>query len=126
DNHVARLNLVLLYRSKSVFFAVEHLRRSGERFIALAGHFEYAAIRSKIASQDEEAAGFLERMVDRPDHLLPGGFLNPRGFFSDRAAGDRQAVALNLLGFRQTLGQKAHAARSIEIVCDKPAAGFKI
>ena len=62
--------------------------RAGPRcmLLVVAGHLDHAAFRREDAAQNHQAAGRLQRLVERPDHLLPGRFLRLRGLFARRCA----------------------------------------
>ena len=61
-----------------VLLALEHARRARWCVRSWPGHLHDAALRGEVAAQDHEAAGLLQRIVERPHDLLAGRLLAPR------------------------------------------------
>ena len=58
-----------------VLLALEDARRAAVLHALVAGELHDAALGREVAAQDREAAGRLERVVQRPDDLLALGLL---------------------------------------------------
>ena len=74
--------------------AVEHARRADVAAALVAGELHHAAVRREVAAQDREAAGRLQRIVERAHDALSGGLLGLGGVLADRPAGDRLRVVV--------------------------------
>ena len=77
----------------------------------MAGELDDAALGREVAAQDREAAGRLERVVERADDLL--ALRSPaasRGVLADRAAGDGLRVLVQEPELQQALGDDGDAA----------------
>ena len=88
--------------------------------------FDDAAFRSKIALENCQSAGRLERLVRRADHILPRSFLRFVGFFADGARAGRHSGAIEHSQVRQTLGEQAGAAGGRVIGCHVASAGLQV
>src|SRR5271168_3032382 len=75
----------------------------------------HAALRREIASQDDEAAGRLDRIADGADDLLSPRLRSVQRFLSQRLPGYVQATAVDQPGIDQAPGQQSAAARRVII-----------
>ncbi len=73
------------------------------------------AIRSDVALEDDEAAGFLDRIVDRDDHFLTGRLDRVGGFGLEGDAAGGHQIAAQLAAFDHPLGDQRGSAGFVEI-----------
>ena len=76
----------------------------------MAGELDDAALGREVAAQDREAAGRLDRVVERADDLLARGLVGLGGVLADRLAGDGGRVLVQQAGLLQALGDDGDPA----------------
>ena len=76
-DHVVRPDLAARHRGHGVFLAVEHARRTAVLLLVVSGQLDHAAFGRERSAQNGQAAGRLERLVERPDHFLARAFPSP-------------------------------------------------
>ena len=77
----------------------------------VAGDLDHAALGGEVAAQDHQAAGLLQRIVERADDLLALGLGRRVGLLADRAAGDGDRVAVQQPGLVEALGEQRRCRR---------------
>ena len=92
----------------------------------VAGELHDAAVGGEVAAQDREAAGGLDRVVERADDLLALGLLRLGGVLADRAAGDGHRVLVEAAELLQALDDDGHAAGLVQVGGDVAAAGLEV
>ena len=92
----------------------------------MAGELDDAAVGREVAAQDRQAAGGLDRVVERAHDALALGLVGLAGVLADRAAGDRDRVLVQQAGVEQALGDELVAAGRVEVGGDVPAAGLEV
>ena len=76
----------------------------------MTGHFDHTAFGRKIAFQNYQAAGGLERVAFYADDLLARRFFSLGSFFSERASRDGEAVATKQPCFKHALCEERSTA----------------
>src|SRR5690606_17295465 len=89
--------------------------RSAVMDTLMAGYFDHAPVRGEVALQDDEPAGRLEWVVERPYHRLAGGFLRLRRLLRDRATRDRRKVARDEPTVEQSLEDEGTRCRLVQV-----------
>ena len=65
--------------------------------------------------QDDEAAGFLQRLIERSDDLLAGSFFRLAGFFGESSSGHGHRRSLREFSVEQALGDDRDAAGFVDV-----------
>ena len=105
DDDVAGLDLLGADRVVAGRLRVEDAGRSAVLAALVAGELDHAAVGRQRAVQDRQAAGRLERRLERDDDLLAGRLDGVRRDLGDRPAVDGRRVAVEEPG---PLEQLAH------------------
>ena len=92
----------------------------------ISRNFHYATFRGEIAFKDNQSAGGLERIGQRPHYFLSGRFVRHLSGLGDRLAGHCHGIGMNEVAVHQSLGDELNATGFVQIVCDKTAARFEI
>ena len=102
--------------------------RAGPAVMAslVAGELHDAALGREVAAEDRDAAGLLDRVVDRPDHFLAGRLVGLVGLLADRLAGDRRGVLVQEAELLQALGQDGGAAGGVQVGGDEAPARLEV
>src|ERR1035437_9655601 len=125
--HIAVLIFLVLDRVEAGFLAVEAARRAGEpERRRHAGHFHDGAFRREIALHADHAAGRQQRLVGRRHHVLIRVPFHVFHVLGNRAAGDRQAIAMHEAVIEQRFHEQGHAAGFEHILGNITAARFQI
>ena len=87
--------------------------RAGPAVVAalVAGELDDAALGREVAAQDRQAAGRLDRVVERSDDVLALGLGGVAGVLADRLAGDGDRVLVEQPGLVQALEHDAARRR---------------
>src|SRR5882762_6106807 len=115
DDHVVGLDLPGLHGLERVFLALEHAGRAAMEVALLTRDLGHASVGGEIAPEDREPALGLERIGQRPDHLLARRLARGPRFLADRPAGDGRRVAVDEPGLEQPLGDDSHAAGVVHL-----------
>src|ERR1700690_1270887 len=125
--NVAVLILLVLDRIEAGFLAVETARRSAElERRRHAGDFHDRAFGGKIAFHADHTAGRQQRLICRAHHVLVRVPFHALHVLGDGAAGDGQAIAVQIAVGEQCLHQIRHAPSLEHILGDITAARFQI
>src|SRR5207247_2203397 len=101
DDHVARLDRAPGDGGHRVLLALEDARRTAVGRALVAGHLHYAALGGEVAPEDDEAAGRLERPLERRDDLLPGRLDRAGRLLGEGAGARRERASLDQAGRHQ-------------------------
>src|SRR3954447_20069338 len=126
DDDVAGLDLALRHGGHRRFLVLEHGRGALVVDPLVAGELHDAAVGREVAAQDREAAGGLDRVVDRADDDLALGLLRLGGVLADRAAGDGHRVLVEPAELLQALDDDGDAAGLVQVGGDVAAAGLEV
>ena len=111
---------------EALLLGVEHARRAAVVQALVAGELHDAAVRREVAAQDRQAAGRLERALDRDDDLLPRR-LDDRGRdLAERAAVDGRRVAVHEPRLQQLARDERDAAGGVQVGGDEAAARLDV
>jgi hypothetical protein len=92
DDDVAALDPAADQRRHRGLLAVEDARRAAVVAALVAAELDHAALGREVAAQDRQAAGRLDRVVERADDLLALGLGGLARVLADGPAGDRDRV----------------------------------
>src|SRR5439155_919373 len=95
DDHVARLDRAPGDGGHRVLLALEDARRTAVGRALVAGHLHHAALGGEVAPEDDEAAGRLERPLERRDDLLPGRLDRAGRLLGEGAAARRERASVD-------------------------------
>ena len=95
--------------------AVEHARGAGVQAPLVAGELHDAALGREVAAQDREAAGRLQRVVERADDALAGRLGGRVGDLPHRLAGHGDRVRVQDPELAQALDEHRHTARLVQV-----------
>ena len=95
--------------------AVEHTRRADVSAALVPGELDHAPVRRDVPAQDREASRRLQRIVQRPHHLLALGLLRAGRVLADRRARHRHRVGVQHPRVQQPLQHERHPARLIQV-----------
>src|SRR5215470_2455855 len=115
DDDVVGLDPAFLDGLEGTFLALEDPRGTAMLGLALAGELDHAAAGGKVAAQDDDAARWLERLLQRLDHLLARRLGGGRDFLADGAARDRLLAGVDETRLDQALADHGHAARLVHL-----------
>ncbi len=127
DDDIARDDAAGKDRFHRGFFGVKHPRAAGEGEPLLAADLCHGAFGGKVAVKDDEVAVFFDGVIERANDVLTGdvGFHGLQ-ILSHRAAGDREAIAVQETGDEQGLHHRLDAADGDERGHHVFAGGFEI
>ena len=126
DDDVARLDRAGAHGLERRFFAVEHARRAGMALGVVAGDLHHRAFRREIALEDDQAAGRLDRVRQRPHDDLVRRFRRFARVLADRPPGDRHRVGMQMSAFEQPPRDERDAAGAMQIGGDEAATRLEI
>ena len=111
-----------------VLLALEHARRARRGAALVAGELDDAALGREVAAQDREAAGGLERVVERPDDAPgPRSPAPSSAMLADRLAGDGDARRrAGSPASSRRLQHERDAAGRVQVGGDVAAAGLEV
>src|SRR5439155_77538 len=126
DDHVARLDRAPGDGGHRVLLALEDARRTAVGRALVAGHLHHAALGGEVAPEDDEAAGRLERPLERRDDLLPGRLDRAGRLLGEGAAARRERASVDQAGGHQALPDHGAAARVPEVDRGEPAPRLQV
>ncbi len=112
-------------RRHGVLLGLEHARRAAVVTALVAGELDHAAVGGEVAAQDGQAAGRLDRVIERAHDLLALGFLGGVGDFARGLAGHGDRVGVQEAGLLQALHDERDPAGLVEVGSDVLAAGLE-
>src|ERR1019366_2886270 len=111
-HHIVGLDLAVVYRRESVFFALEHARRTHMLALVVAGEFDHARIRRERTPQDRQTTRGLQRLIKRQDYVLARSFDGLRRLFTERLARAGEHRSVDVLALGEPLRNNSDAARA--------------
>ena len=111
-----------LDRREAVLLGVEHARGAAVVRALVARELDDAALGGEVAVEDREAAGRLDRVLDRHHDLLAGRLLGARGHVAERAAVDAVRAGVDEVALLQLARDEADAAGLVHVGRDEAAA----
>ena len=125
-HHIAFLNALFRHGGHGGFFGIEDARRATLAETLVTADLGHAAFRCKISFQNDQPAGFLQRFIERHNHLLPRSFFRGVGFFGKCFPGNGQRRSVYEFAVQQPLGDYRNAAGSVDIRSNKAARRFEV
>src|SRR3954451_24203023 len=116
---VALVERARLDRREAVLLGIEHARGTAVQRPFMAGELDHAALGCEVAVEDREAAGGLDRALDRHDDLLPGRLLGPLREIAERAAADAQGARVDEVALLQLARDECDAAGLVHVGGDE-------
>src|SRR5438093_12747687 len=126
DDHVARLDRAPGDGGHRVLLTLEDARGAAVGRALVPGHLHHAALGREVALQDDEAAGRLERPLERGDDLLPGRLDRARRLLRQGAAARRERAAVDEPGRDQPLRHHAGATRAAQVDGGEAPPGLQV
>ena len=115
-----------LDRREALLLGVEHPRRPAVRQPLVAGQLDDAAVRREVAAEDGQAAGRLQRLVDRDHHRLLRRLHRLVGDLAQRPAVDVRRPDVHEVAPGQLAGHQRNAARVEHVDGDEAAARLEV
>jgi hypothetical protein len=113
-------------RRHRALLAVEDARRAAVVAALVAAELDHAALGREVAAQDRQAAGRLDRVVERADDLLALGLGGLACVLADGPAVTVIASSLSRPPSWQALGDQRHAACRVQVGGDVAPAGLEV
>ena len=85
----------------------------------VAADLGHASLGREVAVQNHQAAGFLQRLVQRRNHFLVRRFDGASCFSAQRLAAHRHRVLVKMFALQQTVRQQANSSGAVHIGSDK-------
>ena len=127
-HHITRVDLVGQNRLQTALLTFKHPRRACEHGRFHPADLGHATLAGQVALQDGQVALGVEGVVQRPDHVLPRGWLGGHSgqHLAQTAIFNGAAVAMEKASFQQEFHHLRNPADAVQVGGDVAAAGFEI
>ena len=126
DDHVARHDRPSLDGGEAILLGVEHARGPAMVQPFVPCELDDAPVGRKIAAEDREAAGRLQRLVPRDDDVLARPLVRTVGDLAQRASVNRSRCLVHDTRPHELAGNERDAARSVQVGRDVAAARLDV
>src|SRR5271168_2000531 len=86
----------------------------------------HATLRRKIALENHEATGGLQRLVERHNHFLPRSLRRSLSLLANRQSGNSLSGRIQIFPGQQPLREQSNSARAMHICSHKPPRRLEI